>query len=281
MSKVNETSKEIKPKCGIIMPISANEAGSADHWAEVYAIIKDVFLQLNYTGNLVSETDESSIIQKTIIQNVYNCDIVICDISSKNPNVMFELGLRLAFDKPTIIIKDDKTEYIFDTGVIEHIGYPRDLRFSKIVEFKEKLKLKIEATLKKAKEDPSYSTFLKNFGQYKVATLDEKEVTSNEFILSALADIRQEVGWLRRENNRSQVPTRKVQKQSELATVDALIEELIHKYAIENNVNIINLDPFDSNLHKYLIKYSLVAAMVTVEDRAEFIQKTIERSMLS
>jgi hypothetical protein len=34
----------------------------------------------------------------------------LCDVSGKNANVMFELGLRLAFDNPTIIIKDDKTE---------------------------------------------------------------------------------------------------------------------------------------------------------------------------
>jgi hypothetical protein len=35
---------------------------------------------------------------------------------------MFELGMRLAFDKPTVIIKDDKTDYMFDTGIIEHVG---------------------------------------------------------------------------------------------------------------------------------------------------------------
>jgi len=32
---------------------------------------------------------------------------------------MFELGLRLAFDKPAIIVKDDNTSYSFDTAPIE------------------------------------------------------------------------------------------------------------------------------------------------------------------
>jgi hypothetical protein len=32
-----------------------------------------------------------------------------------------DMGLRLAFDKPTIIIKDDKTSYAFDTPPIEHL----------------------------------------------------------------------------------------------------------------------------------------------------------------
>lgn len=40
---------------------------------------------------------------------------------------MFELGMRLTFDKPTIIIKDNTTDFIFDTGPIEHLQYPKDL----------------------------------------------------------------------------------------------------------------------------------------------------------
>jgi hypothetical protein len=37
-------------------------------------------------------------------------------LALKNPNVMFELGMRLAFDKPAIIIKDNRTNYSFDTA---------------------------------------------------------------------------------------------------------------------------------------------------------------------
>ena len=78
--------------------------------------------------------------EKEIIQNLYENPGLVCDVSGKNPNVMFELGLRLAFDKPTIIVKDNKTSYSFDTSAIEHLEYPRDLRFSKIVEFKKTLR---------------------------------------------------------------------------------------------------------------------------------------------
>lgn len=88
----------------------------------------------------MSDSDEIGIIQKRIIQNVYNSEIVICDVSKKNPDVMFELGMRLAFDKATVIIKDDKTDYSFDTGVIEHLGYPRGLRFYKIISVQRKPK---------------------------------------------------------------------------------------------------------------------------------------------
>jgi hypothetical protein len=116
---------------------------------------------------------------------------VVCDVSGKNPNVMFELGIRLAFDKPTIIVKDEKTSYSFDTAPIEHLEYPRDLRYADIVAFKDELARKILSTHKKATEDPNYTTFLKHFGTFTVPKLDTKEVDKEEFILDELKSLRQ------------------------------------------------------------------------------------------
>ena len=143
--------KEKKQHCGIVMPISAIDNCSAEHWTEVLTIVKEVIKDAEFEPNLVSDADDSGIIQKRIIQNLYKNEIVVCDVSAKNPNVMFELGMRLAFDKPTIIIKDDKTDYSFDTSVIEHVAYPRDLRFTKILKFKETLKSKIISTYEKVR----------------------------------------------------------------------------------------------------------------------------------
>src|SRR5690348_8591438 len=112
------------------MPISAIAGCDERHWSEVRSILEDAIDQAGFTPKLVSEADDVGIIQNTIVQNLYDNPILVCDVSGKNPNVMFELGMRLAFDKPTIIVKDDKTDYSFDTSPIEHLGYPRDLRFS-------------------------------------------------------------------------------------------------------------------------------------------------------
>lgn len=130
--------------------------------------------------------------KKRIVQNIYENEMVICDVSAKNPNVMFELGMRLAFDKPTIIIKDDQTNYSFDTAPIEHIEYPRDLHYHSIMAFKSKLKDKVIATYEASKRD-DYTTFLKHFGNIVVANIEEKQVGSDEFILQAIADLRDEV----------------------------------------------------------------------------------------
>lgn len=183
------------------MPISSLDGCSEGHWSDVLEIITEAIEEAGFEGNLVSNADDVGIIQKRIIQNLYENPIVVCDVSGKNPNVMFELGMRLAFDKPTIIIKDDKTSYSFDTAPIEHVEYPRDLRFSRIVDFKAKLAEKIRATFEKSTMDTSYTTFLKHFGEFKVAKIDKKEVSGQEFILDELKNIR--MGMRRLERNQS------------------------------------------------------------------------------
>lgn len=189
------------------MPISAIDGCSAEHWNEVKTIITEaVESHANpcFKVRLVSEADDIGVIQKRIVQNVYASDVVICDVSGKNPNVMFELGLRLAFDKATVLIKDDKTDYSFDTGVIEHIPYPRDLRFARMVAFRTALVEKVIATHQAAKTQGSkYSMFLKNFGTFQVANLEQTSVTPDALLVEAVRDLQQDVQRMRQEFVRS------------------------------------------------------------------------------
>jgi hypothetical protein len=191
-SQAAERSPEASGKtCGVVMPISAIDGCAEAHWVEVRQIIYSAIESAGFTAQLVSEAEDVGIIQKRIVQNLYENPIVVCDVSAKNPNVMFELGMRLAFDKPTIIVKDDKTAYSFDTAQIEHLTYPRDLRFSQIVKFKEDLADKINGTvLASQKED--FTTFLKHFGRFTVAKLETASVPKDEFVLQELAELRRE-----------------------------------------------------------------------------------------
>lgn len=175
------------------MPISACDSCTEQHWSEVKAIITDAVEAVGFTASLVSDADDVGIIQKRIIQNLFDNPIVVCDVSAKNPNVMFELGMRLAFDKPTIIVKDDKTTYSFDTSPIEHLDYPRDLRFSKIVDFKKNLGEKIVATVSRSEKDPNYTTFLKHFGKFAVASLETTEVSKEDYIIEELKELRKQI----------------------------------------------------------------------------------------
>lgn len=186
------TSKSKEKKCGLIMPISAIDSCTEAHWENVRSIIKEALDGSEFLIELVSDSNEVGIIQKRIVQNIYDNEIVVCDVSAKNPNVMFELGMRLAFDKPTIIIKDNLTNYSFDTGQIEHLEYPRNLNYPEIQAFKVKLRDKVLATYEASKK-PEYTTFLKHFGQFVVSKIEEKQVGKEDYLLQSINELRQEI----------------------------------------------------------------------------------------
>ena len=182
-------------RCGVVMPIAGWADCSDQHWSEILNIVKEGLEPAGYAAELVSSAVESSVIQKRIVQSLINDPVIVCDVSGRNPNVMFELGIRLAFDKPTVIIKDDATTFNFDISPIEHLIYPRTLRFYEIKKFQEQLAAKVEATHSAFLSDPdNYSCYLKHFEGYKPArSLPETEVSLAELIQKQFAEIRDEI----------------------------------------------------------------------------------------
>ena len=53
-------------------------------------------------------------IQSTIVNDLLEADLVIADLTDHNPNVLFELGVRIAEDKPVVLVKASGTGRIFD-----------------------------------------------------------------------------------------------------------------------------------------------------------------------
>lgn len=179
-------------KCGLVMPISAIDTYTEKHWDNIRDIIEESLSGLGFEVSMVSDANDSGVIQSRIVQNLFDSDIVICDVSAKNPNVMFELGMRLAFDKPVVIIKDSATSFSFDISVIEHLEYPSDLHYNSIVMFKDKLKKKVIGTIDAA-NNPEYTTFLKHFSITKVAKIETREMDSFEFFVKALSEIKSDI----------------------------------------------------------------------------------------
>ena len=74
----------------------------------------------------VRRSDETFNITEQIIKDLFAADIVIADLSGRqpNPNVMYELGVRLALtDKPVILMRENHPENrnVFDiTGFYAH-----------------------------------------------------------------------------------------------------------------------------------------------------------------
>lgn len=56
----------------------------------------------------------SDVIHATIVNGLLEADLVIADLTEHNPNVLFELGVRMADDKPVALIRATGTKPIFD-----------------------------------------------------------------------------------------------------------------------------------------------------------------------
>lgn len=102
----------------------------------------------------------SDIIQSTIINELMSADIVLADLTDHNPNVLFELGFRIALNKPVIIIKAKGTSGIFDVdSMMRYYEYNPNLWKSTLEKDIPSLKEHIEAAWN-SKHQQSYIDIL-------------------------------------------------------------------------------------------------------------------------
>lgn len=99
----------------VIMPFVERDAKhSTGFFAEVLrSLITPAAKSSDFTVKTANRQG-SDLIQSTIINDLIEADLVIADLTEHNPNVMFELGVRMAEDKPVVLIKANGTGPLFD-----------------------------------------------------------------------------------------------------------------------------------------------------------------------
>lgn len=102
-------------RCFVIMPFSEKQPSrSKGFFAEVFdSLIKPAAEAAGFDV-VTANKDGSDVIQSTIIDELMDADLVVADLTDHNPNVLFELGVRMSQDKPVAIIKTGDTGRIFD-----------------------------------------------------------------------------------------------------------------------------------------------------------------------
>lgn len=104
----------------------------------------------------------SDIIQATIVNDLSAADLVVADLTEHNPNVLFELGMRIAFDRPVALIRAEGTAPIFDIdNMLRVFEYSPNLWKSTLESDIPKLKAHIKATWDARKTSKSYLQLLK------------------------------------------------------------------------------------------------------------------------
>ena len=122
-----------KPKCFVIMPISDPHGYDSGHFGRVYEhLLKPAIIQAGFLPVRADDAVKTDYIVVGIIQQIVDSEMVLCDFSSRNPNVMYELGVRHAFNKPVVLLKDRRTEKVFDIQGLRHAEYDETLRIDSV-----------------------------------------------------------------------------------------------------------------------------------------------------
>ena len=122
-----------KEQCFVIMPISDPEGYESGHFKYVYDdIFKPAIEEAGFEPKRADDDGSSSMIQVNIIKDIIESPMAICDLSTRNPNVLFELGIRQAFDLPVVLVQEEGTPRIFDISTINTIDYRKSLKYREV-----------------------------------------------------------------------------------------------------------------------------------------------------
>jgi len=177
-----------RPVCFVIMPISDVAGYDSGHFGRVYEhLLKPAIIEAGFRPVRSDDTTKTDYIVVGIVQRVVESPMVVCDFSARNPNVMYELGIRHAFNKPVALIKDTNTDKVFDIQGLRYTEYETALRIDTV----QKDIAKIAAAIKNtAAANDGFNSVVQLAG-LKTATVPEKQEVSPDtrLLLSAIAAI--------------------------------------------------------------------------------------------
>ena len=177
----SQKKKKDKGICFTIMPFGG--------WMDNY--YEDIYCPAIEAAGLVPRRADDLFRPSTIVSDIWEytrkAELLLADLTGKNPNVLYESGLAHAIAKPVILM----------TGSLDDV--PFDLRSLRIIEYDkndpkwgEMLRDSITQAIKETMESPlqsTPSTFLEVKGEKEALSPREKE----------LLELRQEMDLLRRE----------------------------------------------------------------------------------
>lgn len=128
-----EIKSNAQKRCFVIMPISDHPEYETNHFTRVYEyLIKPACEKAGYKAVRADDDLKTDHITISILKQIVESDMAICDMSSRNPNVFYELGMRQAFNKRTVLIRDNTTAIPFDIQDLRTLEYDKNLRIDKI-----------------------------------------------------------------------------------------------------------------------------------------------------
>jgi nucleoside 2-deoxyribosyltransferase len=134
-----------------------------------------------------TELHQRSIVQ-TIIEGIQTADLIVADLTGRNANVFYELGIAHSLGKNVVLIAQSAADIPFDIGAYRTLIY--SVEFARTAAFEENLTGELKHVLEAAKKGELL--FASPFSDYGVDTTNQQ--TSQEEVgyldtLAAFADL--------------------------------------------------------------------------------------------
>src|SRR3990167_10118585 len=238
-----------KKTCFVIMPISVHGdqlndyRGDKEHFIHVLEhLFAPAIESINYEL-IPPNAKGADLIHAEIIKNLEESDLVICDMSTLNPNVFFELGIRTALNKPVCIVKDDKTPVIpFDMGIINSHTYLCGLDPWILESEINKIKEHIEESIKRS---GSENMLWRQFGITNVAKEYEQKAGDDpkmDYVMMQLDSIKQDLEIQKNERSKRKgvLPTDNILRE--------VLTDNIKNHLNSDNIEIKSIDFIDEDM---------------------------------
>ncbi len=173
-----------RPLCFVIMGFGKKtdfESGRTLDLDKTYEnIIKPAVETAGLRPIRADEVWHSAVIDLVMYEMLYRADLVIADISTANPNAIYELGVRHALrPRATIVMKESEGKYFFDlnhesTFNYKHLG--EDIGATEAGRAQRDLEILVRAVMAEPRTDSPVYTFLPKLTEPKFSDEQFEEI---------------------------------------------------------------------------------------------------------
>jgi hypothetical protein len=210
---IKTTNESEKPQCFVIMPFGG--------WFDNYYV--DIYIPAIENAGFDAKRADDLYRPGNIVNDIWNytkeSTVVLADLTNKNPNVFYELGLAHAITRPAVLITASMDDVPFDLRSLRVIVYDKNSpNWGDILQ--DKITKALQETLKNP-EDAIPPTFLE------VADTNKIEVTPES---KELLELKNDIDLIKREIS-STNPKRRMRLEEQIDPKEAemLIESYLRK----------------------------------------------------
>lgn len=172
---IADPARDATAECFIAMPISDPEGYESGHFARVYQqMLAPACERAGYRPVRADDVRETNLIHLDVLRRLVDSPVVLCDLSARNPNVFFELGLRQAFDKPVVLVQELGTPRIFDVALLRITPYRPARIYDEVLEDQARIAEAIVATVESSRRNDGVNSIVRMLGLIRPADVRDE-----------------------------------------------------------------------------------------------------------